>query len=162
MILSGLARIGRDAEVRFTQGGDAVCGLSLAFNYGQKGQDGNKPSQWIDASLWGKRAEAMAPYLKKGGLVSVVLSDPHIETYQGKNGEGHKLAAKVLEIEFAGGKCDDEGSKPKPRSASRQAMDSQRPISGGASGFDDMDSDLPFATASLAHDATWKKLRGME
>lgn len=141
MILSGLARIGNDVLVRFTPGGDAVCNLSLAFNYGQKGQDGNKPSQWIDASLWGKRAEAMAPYLLKGGLVSVVLSDPHIETYQGKNGEGHKLVAKVLEIEFAGGKRDEQ-AEPSQHRATRQAMEAQAPQ--GSSGFADMADDIPF------------------
>ena len=36
----GLARIGRDAEIRHTAGGDAVASLSLAFTYGRKGEDG--------------------------------------------------------------------------------------------------------------------------
>jgi len=56
----GLARIGRDAEIRFTPGGEAVAGLSLAFTYRVKGE---KCTQWVDGSLWGKRAEALAPYL---------------------------------------------------------------------------------------------------
>lgn len=136
MIITGIARIGRDAEVRFTQSGDPVASLSLAFNYGQKGQDGNRPSQWIDASLWGKRAESLASFLAKGTMVSVVLSEPHIETYQGKNGEGHKLVARVLDIEFAGGKREERTDEP------RQASPSPR--GSGASGFDDMDDDIPF------------------
>ena len=152
----GVFRIGRDAEVRFTQNGEPVASLSLVFNYGKKEADGNKPSQWIDASLWGKRAEAMAPYLLKGSMIYATISDPHIETYQGKNGEGHKLVGKVLDIEFAGSKQDTE---PAQHRASRQAMDSQRPT-GGASGFDDMDSDIPFITASLNYDPILSKLRG--
>ena len=67
----GLARIGRDAEIRHTAGGDAVASLSLAFTYGRKGEDGKRPTQWVDASLWGKRAEALAQYLTKGSPAMV-------------------------------------------------------------------------------------------
>ena len=56
----GLARIGRDVELRTTQSGETVAGLSLAFSFGKKGADGKRPTQWVDASLWGKRAEALA------------------------------------------------------------------------------------------------------
>lgn len=99
----GLARLGKDAELRRTSNGDAVVGLALAFTYGQKGQDGKRPTQWLEGTFWGKRAEALAPYLLKGGLVSITLEDVHIETYQSAKGEGHKLAGKVLHIELAGG-----------------------------------------------------------
>ena len=108
MILTGLARIGRDTELRYTSGGEAVANISMVFNYGKKGSDGKRPSQWIEASLWGKRAESLAQYLGKGSMIDVVLSEPHIETYQGKNGEGHKLVARVIEIELAGGRSEDK------------------------------------------------------
>ena len=98
----GLARIGRDVELRRTPKGEAVISLSLGFKWGAKGDDGNRKTEWVDASLWGKQAEALAPYLKKGGLVSVTIDDLHIETYQGKNGEGKKLAGRVSGIELAG------------------------------------------------------------
>ena len=66
--ITGAFRLGRDAELRYTPGkNEPVINLALAFNWGQKGEDGNRPSQWIEASLWGKRAEALAPYLLKGG-----------------------------------------------------------------------------------------------
>lgn len=96
----GLARLGRDAELRYTPSGEAVCNLSLAVNYGKKGQDGNRPTQWIDASLWGKQAEALTPYLTKGSVHCFVLSDIHIETYQSQNGPGHKLSARVDSVEL--------------------------------------------------------------
>lgn len=56
MILTGLARLGADADLRYTQGGEPVATLRLAFNYGQKDSSGSKPTQWIEASLFGKRA----------------------------------------------------------------------------------------------------------
>lgn len=69
MILTALARLGRDAELRYTQSGDAVCELALAINYGRKEADGNRPTQWLSASLWGKRAESLAQHLQKGKLL---------------------------------------------------------------------------------------------
>jgi single-strand DNA-binding protein len=99
----GLARLGKDAELRHTPSGDAVVNLALAFTCGAKSQDGKRPTQWVDATFWGKRAESLAPYLLKGGLVSITLDDVHIEKYQSANGEGTKLVGKVLQIELAGG-----------------------------------------------------------
>lgn len=125
----GLARIGRNAELRYTAGGDAVCGLSLAFSYGKKGADGNRPTQWVDGSLWGKRAEALCQYLTKGSLISVMLDEVHIETYQGKNGEGYKLAGKVMDIELAGGGTAQEPqAKAQPSSRNDAAFDDEIPF----------------------------------
>ena len=39
MILTGLARIGKDAELRYTASNEPVANISLAFNYGRKGED---------------------------------------------------------------------------------------------------------------------------
>lgn len=139
----GLARLGRDAELRRTPGGDAVCNLSLAVNYGMKSQDGNRPTQWIDASLWGKQAEALAPYLLKGTVHCFALSDVHIETYEGQNGPGHKLAARVDSVEL--GPRQDGGSAPAaaPRPAGGQAQRSAASAP-ASKGFDDIDDDIPF------------------
>ena len=128
MISFGLARIGRDFEVRYTPKGDAVGSLNLAFS---RRSNGEKLTQWVDASLWGKRAESLAPYLKKGGLVSVTLEDTHIETYQSANGEGHKLAARIIEIELAGGNDRQERPEQVPG-----RTESKRP----PSDYDDLDA----------------------
>ena len=135
----GLARLGRDAEIRTTSQGKSVATLALAFSYGRKGSDGNRPTQWVDAALWGKRAEALAPYLLKGGLVSVSLEDVHIETFDGKNGPGHKLAARVVDVELASPKQAGSAPAQQPRPAPRPA-----PAPSAGSGFEDMTDDVPF------------------
>lgn len=129
----GLARIGRDAELRYTPGGDAVATLNLAFSYGKKGQDGKKPTQWAQGSLWGKRAEAMAPYLTKGTTIYVVLDDAHQEDYTTQAGQsGSKLSGRISVIEFAGKPAQSEAAAaPKPE---------QKPSSSLA----DMDDEIPF------------------
>lgn len=136
MKVIGLARLGRDAEVRTTAGGEQVAGLALAFTRRVKGE---KLTDWVEGALWGKRAEALAPYLLKGSLVVVTLDDVHIETYQGKNGEGHKLVGRVSDVDLAGG--GERAAAPAPRQAPAPAP---RAPAGGGSGFDDMDGDIPF------------------
>lgn len=124
MILTGLARLGRNAEVRRTAGGEPVANLALAFNFGRAGADGKRPTQWIEAQLWGQRAEKLAPHLTKGTALDVVLEDPHIETYQGQNGQGHKLVARVVMLEFAGGGQQQSEQRQQSPQGQRQQQSS--------------------------------------
>ena len=146
--LFGLARIGKDAELR-TVGADSVVNLALAFNYGRKGDDGKRPTQWLEASLWGKLATALAPYLLKGGSVSVTIEDIHMETYQSSKGEGTKLVGRVIGIELAGSAPGQQSAAPAPRQAPQQAP--ARPQSKPAPNFSDMDSDIPFLYSNIGH-----------
>lgn len=134
-ILTGVMRLGRDCEVRYTAGGEAVASLALAYNYGKK--EGNEqPTTWVDASLWGKRAEALCDHLTKGTAIEVVLTEVHVHTYEKKGGGyGASLRGKVLELNFAGGKSNAE-----QRQASRAPEQSQSTRDPNA--YDD--SDLPF------------------
>jgi single-strand DNA-binding protein len=139
----GLARMGRDAEVRYTPGGDAVCNLSLAVNYGMKGEDGNRPTQWIDATLWGKQAEALATYLVKGSVHCFALSDVHLETFtRGDGTQGTKLAARVDSVELG----PRQGGSDQQAAPARQAppAGAPRPAPKPAPNFSDMDDDIPF------------------
>ena len=133
----GLARIGRDAELKFTAGGDAVIQLALAFDYGKK-VEGKRPTQWVSGSLWGKRAEALAQYLVKGQQVFVSMDEVHIRTYKKADGsEGYALEGKVSNIEFA-------GSRPEQQAAPAPAPAPARTQASGPVGFDDFD-DIPFS-----------------
>ena len=60
--------LGRDAERRYTAGGDSAVSFSVAVKSGF----GDKAvTSWIKCNLWGKRGESVMPYLKKGQLVGV-------------------------------------------------------------------------------------------
>jgi single-strand DNA-binding protein len=136
MILTGIARLGRDAELRYTASSQAVCNLSLAFTLRRKDESGQHPTQWIEAALWGKQAESLQQYLTKGTLLNVSMRDIRIETYQGRNGEGSKLVGTAVEIEFVPGQKNDaeqqERTPPKP--APEKSSET----------FDDMQDDIPF------------------
>jgi len=140
MQLIGLTRIGRDCVLRRTPAGDAVINLALAYNYGKKDQSGNKTSQWIDASLWGKQAEALEQYLGKGKLLHVTVDDVHMESYQSNGAEKWKLVGRVTNLEFAGeNKSAQSAPAPQSKQAPRPPQNQSRP----SPNFDDLE-DPPF------------------
>ena len=124
MLMIGMARLGNDPEVRYTPDGKPVMDMSLAFSYGRK-VDGKQPSQWVSGTMWGDRCEKLRPYLAKGQLVFVSMTEPHIEEYKRKDGTtGVSLRARVGELEFA-------GSRPEQKSEPKSALDG-------------LDDDVPF------------------
>lgn len=143
MQIIGVARLGKDCELRYIQSGDAVTNLSLAYNYGKKDQQGNRPSQWIEGVLWGKRAEGLMPYLLKGQQLCVTLDDVHTEEYEGRNGKGFKLVGTVTNIEFVGSKPDSSGQQAQQRPAAAPAPQ-QRPAAPAPQRHDDFGDDMPF------------------
>ena len=161
MKAQGLARLGKDCEIRYLANGDAVASLAMAFTYGKKGEDGKRSTQWVDATLWGKRAEVLAQYLTKGSQVVAYLEDVRIETYEGKNGTGSKLVARVADIELISGNAAPQQSAPAPRQAQRPAPAPQQQHGSASSGFDDMDSDIPFISCEFGHDVLSSKQKRM-
>lgn len=139
MAISEFGRIGRDAELRYTPSGDAVCNIPVAVDYGRKGQDGKKPTQWYEIALWGKQAEGLAPYLLKGKQVFFTGSDLHIEEFRkGDGSQGVKIVCRASEIKFA---SDGQGQQPqRQQPPAQRSQQSQQ----AAHGPDDFDSDIPF------------------
>ncbi|MDR2149444.1 MAG: single-stranded DNA-binding protein [Spirochaetaceae bacterium] len=67
-----IGRLTRDAELKYTANGQAVCKFSIAVNRRRKNGD-----QWVDEAnffdivLWGRQGEALNQYLVKGKLVGI-------------------------------------------------------------------------------------------
>ena len=135
--LIGLARLGRDCELRTTQDGTPVASLSLAMDY-RAGRE--KATQWAEGALWGKMAETLTQYLVKGKLVCVTLDDVHIVEYEKRDGgTGTKLVGRVSKLELAGGRDDGERTaQPAQRQAPKPAPKAS------ADAFGDMEDDVPF------------------
>jgi single-strand DNA-binding protein len=71
MILVG--NLGRDPEMRYTPGGQAVTNFSVATNrrYTDSSGETRDETVWFRISAWGKQAETCNQYLKKGSRVLV-------------------------------------------------------------------------------------------
>lgn len=90
--------VGKDAELRRTQSGDAVLGFSVAVDNG-KDKNGNKrDSTWYRCSVWGKRAESLENYIKKGTKLALT-GRVGVDVYEGRG----SLTLNVNELTFMGG-----------------------------------------------------------
>jgi single-strand DNA-binding protein len=84
-----VGRLGRDPEVRYTSGGQAVCNFTLATDESFKDRSGErqKRTEWHRIVLWGKLAEIAQQYLKKGMLVYI---EGRIQSRQWDDRDGNK------------------------------------------------------------------------
>lgn len=128
-------QLGRDAELRNLPDGTPVCVFSVADSQGR-----DKPTIWWRAQLFGKRAESLHQYLTNGQSVTITGNVTERE-WKDKDGTPKKsMDVRVQDVALQGGRRDadtraaepEQPSKPKPT----------KPAAG--SGFDDMDSDIPF------------------
>jgi single-strand DNA-binding protein len=118
--------VGRDAQLRRTQGGDPVLGFSVAVDMG-KDKNGNKrDAVWVNCSIWGKRAESLETYITKGTKL-VLTGRPGVNVYEGKG----SLTLSVNDLTFMG------GSQQQRSDEDRGGYDEPPPR-------DDLDSDIPF------------------
>jgi single-strand DNA-binding protein len=68
-----VGNLGRDPEMRYTPGGQAVTNFSIAINDNYTSSSGERVERtiWVRVSAWGKQAETCNQYLKKGSKVLV-------------------------------------------------------------------------------------------
>ena len=91
-------RVGADAELRTTQSGEKVLSFRVANDIGFGDR---KTTQWVDCSYWGKRAEAVSSYVRKGDKITV-SGELKLEEFQRRDGTpGSKLAVRVNDLDLA-------------------------------------------------------------
>src|SRR2546426_6554923 len=68
-----VGNLGRDAELRYTPGGAAVAKFSMATTEKWNDKSGNpqERTEWHNIDVWGKQAETLTEYLRKGKQVYV-------------------------------------------------------------------------------------------
>ena len=68
-----VGNLGRDAEIRYTPGGAAVSKFSLATTEKWTDKSGSQQerTEWHNIDLWGKQAETLNDYLRKGKQVYI-------------------------------------------------------------------------------------------
>jgi single-strand DNA-binding protein len=102
----------RDAELKYTSGGTALMKFALANNRGYPSQDGWKEyTNFVDCSLWGKRAESLVGHFTKGKAI-IVTGELKQNRWQNESGQNRsKMEVRVDDISFAGGKGGSGGSE---------------------------------------------------
>ena len=139
-----VGNLGRDPEVRFLPSGEAVANVALATSSKYKNKAGElvEETEWHRVTFFGKLAEIVGEYLKKGRSIYI---EGRLKTrkYTDKDG-AEKYATDIIanEMQMLGGR---EGGEDQPRQqAPRSAAPAPRQAVKPSSGFEDMDDDIPF------------------
>lgn len=91
-----VGRLTKDIEVRYTQSEKAVGNFTLAINRRFKNQNGEYETDFIDCVVFGKQAETMAQYTKKGDLIGVEGSIQK-RAYEDKEGNKRYITEIMVE-----------------------------------------------------------------
>ena len=109
-----IGNLGQDPETRFTAGGAAVCKISVATSEEWKDkQSGEKQSrvEWNKCVAFGRLAEIMGEYLKKGSQVYIEGS-LRTNKYQAQDGtDRYSTEIVVKEMQMLGGKGEGGGQR---------------------------------------------------
>lgn len=150
-----LGHLGRDPETRYAPNGDAICNITVATTDNWKDKaTGEKKQQteWHRVSFYGRLAEIVTEYLRKGSAVYVEGS-LRTRKWQDKEGQDRYTteiradSMQMLGSRPSGGDAGgDRDQRPAARDGERPRQAPTPPAgSGGAGGFGGMDDDIPFA-----------------
>lgn len=155
-----VGRLTRDVDLKYTPSGSAVASMSLAINRRRKSGD-----QWVDEAnyfditLWGRSAEGLAPYLKKGTRIGVD-GELHQNRWEQEGQKRSKVDIVASNIQLlgnsgggnggSGGDYANRGTTDYSSAASNQFSNQFAPESPVAPRAipsvipDDFDDDIPF------------------
>ena len=119
-----MGNLTRDPELRYTPKGHATAKLAMAIN--RKFQvDGENREEvtFVDIEVWGKQAEAIAQYCKKGRPL-FVEGRLKLDQWDDKTTGQKRSALKVVleSFQFIGGRPEDTETAPAPRAQKPQAQ----------------------------------------
>ena len=141
-----IGNVGSDPELRYTPSGAAVCNVAIATSRNWKDKaSGEKveETEWHRVVFYNRLAEIAGEYLKKGRSVYV---EGRLKTRKWTDKDGaEKYTTEIVadNMQMLGGRDDGERTeRPAERPAQRRAP--KPPPKSSASGFDDMDDDVPF------------------
>jgi len=169
-----MGNLGADPELRVTQGGDSVLTLNVAINesYLDKNRVRQETVEWVRCVIWGRRAEALAKFLRKGAQVFVEGS---IKTNSYEDREGIKRYSTQVRVKniIVGGSNrprnqPDDPERRRPNRRDHHEDESQGGAGAGGydnGGFDNSDygggtsgggdDDIPFCCITHAASESW-------
>jgi single-strand DNA-binding protein len=106
-----IGRLTRDAELKYTSGGTAVCKFAIAVNRKKKdGENWVDEASFFDIVLWGRQGEALNQYLVKGKQVGV-KGELRQERWEQDGQKRSRIEVVAMDIQLLGGTgYGDEGS----------------------------------------------------
>lgn len=83
-----VGNVGRDPEMRYTQGGDPIANFSIATNESWTDRNGQKQehTEWHNVEVFGKTAQVVGQYVTKGRQIYI---EGTIRTNEYKDKDGN-------------------------------------------------------------------------
>jgi len=81
-----VGRLTKDVDLRTTTGGKFVASGTIACNRKYTNAEGKREADFINFVVWGKQAENMANYTRKGHLVGM-QGELNTRSYENKDGQ---------------------------------------------------------------------------
>jgi single-strand DNA-binding protein len=133
-----IGRLGKDPEVKYTQGGTAIARFSLATDEFWKDQNGDRQqrTEWHNIVAWDKLADICGQYLTKGKQVYI---EGKLQTRSWEDKEGNKRYTTEI-------RADNMvmlGSRSEAGTGGGEKAASTTPA-GAAGGGEITDEDIPF------------------
>ena len=135
-----VGRLTKDPDLRYTSSGKGVAGFTLAVNRRFTNQAGQREADYIQCVIWGKSAETLANYAKKGSLIGIV---GRLQSRSYENNEKQRVYVTEVVVEtfqFLEAKTANE---QRQNSQNNQQNDNSDPNFEGST-IDISDDDLPF------------------
>src|SRR5262245_4935037 len=145
-----IGNLGRDPEIRYTQGGEPIANFSLATNEAWTDRSGQKQerTEWHRVEVFGKAAQVVRDYLSKGRQVYVEGSIRYDE-WTDKDGNKRNttkihIGGPNSRLVLLGGRGEGggRGAAPRGESGSRPTGGGTEPPAGDD--FQASDDDVPF------------------
>ena len=133
-----IGRLTRDAELKYTSSGQAVCKFSIAVNRRKKnGDQWEDEANYFDIVVWGRQGESIHPYLLKGKMIGVD-GELRQDRWQQEGQNRSKIEIVASNLQLLGG---SQGDKSNFRNAAEASSEEQSYASSKDDGFTD---DIPF------------------
>jgi single-strand DNA-binding protein len=98
-----LGNVGRDPEIRVTQGGDSVTNISVACTEKYKDKTGEQKeiTEWVNVVFFGKLAEIAGKYIVKGSTIYIegkLKTDKYTDKVTGIDKFSTKVIASTMQL----------------------------------------------------------------
>lgn len=123
-------RFAADPEPRTTQTGKQVASFRMAVDRDMVDANGHRPTDWLNFTAWGKTAEFVSRYFRKGST-ALVECQCQTRSYEDKNGQKRTATEFVVQkIHFCGPKTEqrvDDGGEAPPPGYQKPSCQNQQP-----------------------------------
>ena len=117
-----IGRLGKDPEVRYAASGDAIANFSIAVGKQWKDKQGQKQerTEWVNCNAFGKLAEIIGEYLRKGSKV-YVEGEFKTDKFTDNNGvERYATKISVQHMQMLDSKQDGQQQAPAQQGYAQQ------------------------------------------